>query len=258
VPGFWLTQDSTFPGTPLASQRDPRGPKWGLGPGFSRDTRKEVRVEAIGRRAPCAPSGLSKCRRRTNLQGPGHGELVSRTIRGWTPSFRPSAWRAFSASKTLKTGPWWGPKRGFARGKRGFAQGKWGFAQGKWGLAQDTLQSEGGQRRLTCGREAGGRVPGGGRSFVGALYGFVRPGDSGSGPEGGPRNPLSSTPPSSRSGLGIYVSTSSASDPTRHGRERSWALMEDPIPHPMTAEGQREDLGIGRPAQGPWRRGRWG
>jgi hypothetical protein len=51
------------------------------------------------------------------------------------------------------------------------------------GFAQGTLQSEGGRRRLTWRRKAGGRVPGRGRSLIGALHGFLRPRASGPGPE---------------------------------------------------------------------------
>jgi hypothetical protein len=116
------------------------------------------------------------------------------------------------------------------------------------GFAQDTLQSGGGCRRLTYGLKAGGRVPGRGRSLIGAPHGFVRPGDSGFGPKGGPPNPHLGTAPVTREELSINVSTYSASDPTRHGREGNWARMREPIPHPITAEGQREDLGIVRAA----------
>lgn len=69
------------------------------------------------------------------------------------------------------------------------------------------------------------RVPGLGRSLIGAVHGLVRPEDSGLGPEGGAPNPHLGTAPRSLSGLGIYVSTCSASDPTRHHKERNWARM---------------------------------
>jgi hypothetical protein len=121
---------------------------------------------------------------------------------------------------------------------------------------------------MTGGGSAGGRVPGRGRSLIGVLHDVVRPGDSGPGPEGGRPNPLSGTALRSLSGLSINVSIYSSSDPTRHGREGNWACMREPIPHPITAEKQREDLGIVRPvprarAVGGWvggwvRRGRGG
>jgi hypothetical protein len=132
--------------------------------------------------------------------------------------------------------------------------GSWAPEDGAWsgptrGFAQDTLQSERGLRRPTDGRTGGGRVPGRGRSHIGARREFLRPGSYGPGPEGGPPNPYSSTPRRSRSGLGIYVSTCSASDPTRHCSKGIWACMRAPTPHPMTAESQPEELGVIRPAR---------
>jgi hypothetical protein len=103
--------------------------------------------------------------------------------------------------------------------------------------------------RGECRREAGVRVPGRGRSLIGAPHDFLRPGDSGPGPEGGPPNPLSGTALRSLSGLSINVSTFSSSDPTRHGREGNWACMREPIPRAITAERQREELGIIRAAR---------
>jgi hypothetical protein len=107
--------------------------------------------------------------------------------------------------RPLKTGARSGPKWGFAQGmlpskrwnpRRVATVQRWNLRRVRYrpkvGFAQCTLPSKGGiragyataRRRLKLGRGAGGRVPGCGRSHIGALHDLVRPGDSGPGPEG--------------------------------------------------------------------------
>jgi hypothetical protein len=109
------------------------------------------------------------------------------------------------------------------------------------------LQPGGGRRRLRLGREADGRVPGRGRSLIGALHGFLRPGDSGPGPAGGPPNSYPDTAPGTRDDLGVHMTPSFTTDATRHCRKWKWVRMRPPFPHPITDGGPRKDLVVIRP-----------
>jgi hypothetical protein len=52
-----------------------------------------ARVAGVDRNRPHPGTGTCSPQR-IEVQGPGHGELVSRTIRGWTPYLRPRPWGA--------------------------------------------------------------------------------------------------------------------------------------------------------------------
>jgi hypothetical protein len=113
-----------------------------------------------------------------------------------------------------------------------------------------------GRKGLTGAVSAGGRVPRRGRSLIVALLDVLRPRISRPGPEGGPPNPVSVSALESQTGYGVYVTPSSASDPTRHCRKGDWWRIRPPIPDPPTAERHRPDLVVIRPGaatdSGPW------